>query len=119
MTPTILLFGADPMTAAMARSTLTRNGILTIIPDRKEYLRPLESFLPPFGAAKAPVFQGKLEEPLVVLCGFGSLDEVLPLLASVRLGRGTLKAVLTPHNRCWNAVMLLRELQKERRSMGG
>lgn len=108
------------MTAAMARSTLMRSGILTIVPDRKDYLRPLDSFLPPFGAVKAPAFQGKLEEPVVVLCGFDSgIDQVLPILATVRLGRGTLKAVLTPHNRRWNAVMLLRELQRERKAMKG
>ena len=64
------------------------------------------------GASSAPI--GKI----LVFCG---LDRELDtLLVSLRqAGIVCLKAVLTPNNRTWTPERLYRELERERRAMGG
>ena len=47
------------------------------------------------------------------------LDELLPVLRRAGAGPECLKAVLTPHNRSWNAVMLYGELLREHKEMQG
>lgn len=114
----IVLFGTDPMTAAMAKGTLESEGIEVVVPSRKDYLKPLGSFAGQNLNIPVPEYQGSFPEPVVLLCHLdGELDSVIAKLGTVRLGRGVLKAVLTAHNRHWNAVMLLQELQKERNAM--
>ena len=52
---------------------------------------------------------------MAVLCGLEEqMNDLLPALRGA--GVTCLKAVLTPHNRGWNGVMLYAELQKERRA---
>lgn len=54
---------------------------------------------------------------MVVLCGLdGQLDAVLAALNKAGAGPECLKAVLTPHNRNWNAVTLYTELLREKRA---
>ena len=64
------------------------------------------------GASSVPI--GKM----LVFCG---LDRELDaLLVSLRqAGIICLKAVLTPNNRTWTPERLYRELERERRAMGG
>ena len=60
---------------------------------------------------------GALGGRMIVLCGLEKqLDTLLPALSQAGAGPDCLKAVLTPHNRGWNGVMLYAELQKERRA---
>ena len=47
------------------------------------------------------------------------MDGLLPALRSAGAGPDCLKAVLTPHNRTWNAVTLYTELARERRAIQG
>ena len=57
---------------------------------------------------------------MLVLCGLEKqLDELLPVLRRAGAGPECLKAVLTPHNRSWNAVMLYGELLREHKEMQG
>ncbi len=114
----VVLFGTDPITEAMARGAFRDKGIEVIVPARKEYLKPLGSFAGEPWNLPAPDYQGPFPEPVVLLCHLErELDGVLARLGTIRLGKGVLKAVLTEHNRCWNAVMLLGELQKERNAI--
>lgn len=55
---------------------------------------------------------------LLVFCGMDTeLDGALSALRNV--GITGMKAVLTPSNRAWTPERLYRELERERRSMGG
>ena len=57
---------------------------------------------------------------MVVLCGLdGQLNAVLAALNKAGAGPECLKAVLTPHNRNWNAVTLYTELLREKRAIQG
>lgn len=55
---------------------------------------------------------------MLVFCGLdGELDGLLSVLRTA--GIVCLKAVLTPSNRTWTPSRLYRELERERRIMGG
>jgi hypothetical protein len=57
---------------------------------------------------------------MLVLCQLEKqLDTLLPVLRSAGAGPECLKAVLTPHNRNWNPVMLYGELLREHKEMQG
>ena len=67
-----------------------------------------------------PYAGGTLGGRMIVLCGMDDqLDALLPALAGAGVGPDCLKAVLTPHNRTWNAVTLYTELARERRAIQG
>ena len=71
-------------------------------------------------AAVLPYTGGPLGERMLVLCGLEDrLDALLPALAGAGAGPECLKAVLTAHNRSWNALRLHQELLRERQTMGG
>lgn len=56
----------------------------------------------------------------MVLCGLeGQVLALLPALARAGAGPDCLKAVLTPHNRGWNALRLYGELIRERQALQG
>ena len=57
---------------------------------------------------------------VVVLCGqAGPVPARLAALARAGAGPDCLKAVLTPHNRGWNALRLYGELIRERQALQG
>ena len=57
---------------------------------------------------------------MLVLCGLDDrLENLIPALNKAGAGPDCVKAVLTPHNRSWNAVTLFAELQRERRAFQG
>ena len=57
---------------------------------------------------------------MVVLCGLEDcIDALLLALRQAGIGLDCLKAVLTPHNRGWNAVKLYGELRREHQAMNG
>ena len=116
----ILLFGFDSLLSILA----------------------LEAAVGPFGAELVPVARGDYNKSLavlagedtqsaplqpyagfslggrmMVLCGLeDQLDALLPALNKAGAGPDCVKAVLTPHNRGWNAVTLFAELQRERQA---
>ena len=56
----------------------------------------------------------------MVLCELNDkIDEVLVALRNAGVGLDCLKAVLTQHNRSWDAIKLYRELQRENQAMRG
>lgn len=57
---------------------------------------------------------------MLVFCGLDShVPALLPALAQTGVGPECLKAVLTSHNRTWDALTLFAELQRERRAIEG
>ena len=56
----------------------------------------------------------------MVLCGMeDQMDTILPALRQAGVGPECLKAVLTPHNRNWDAVRLYGELMREHQAIMG
>ena len=55
---------------------------------------------------------------MIVICGMEpQLDTLLPALSNAGAGPDCLKAVLTRHNRSWNALTLYTELLRERQAL--
>jgi len=111
----ILLFGFDDPPSILAAAAAAKPFGAEVIPvPRSGYGQSLASL-----AEKGPVPGtpcAPLGERMLVLCGLEKeLDALLPALSAA--GVGCLKAVLTPRNRSWTAGRLLRELQRERRSL--
>ncbi len=88
---------------------------------------PPESFTLPIGtmagipakAVNVPVEHGSFEEPMLVMCNLNDsqFNQFLRMLRTPGLPRIPLKAVLTPHNVGWNALMLYEELSREHEAM--
>lgn len=118
----LLLFGFDSLLSVLAlESAVAAFGAEVIPVARTDYNRPmavLAGLDEPSGPVQ-PYAGGPLGGKMVVLCDLDrDLDELLPALSRAGAGPECLKAVLTPHNRGWNAVMLYTELLRERRSLG-
>lgn len=113
----ILLFGFETLPEIMAvAGAAQRFGAETVNVPRSGWGVTLEALARggsgTSAASHVPV--GKM----MVFCG---LDEELDgLLAALRqAGVGCLKAVLTLSNQTWTPARLYRELERERRAMGG
>ena len=88
---------------------------------------PPESFTLPVGAmagipAKAicvPVAHSGFDDPMLVMCHLddAQFNQFLRMLRGPGMPRIPLKAVLTPHNAGWNALMLYEELSREHEAM--
>ena len=88
---------------------------------------PQESFTLPIGAmagmpAKAvhvPVEHATFVDPMLVMCNLdeAQFNQFLRMLRTPGIPRIPLKAVLTPHNAGWNALMLYEELSREHEAM--
>ena len=88
---------------------------------------PPESFTLPVGAmagipAKAvhvPVEHAFFVEPMLLMCNLdeAQFNQFLRMLRTPGIPRIPLKAVLTPHNVGWNALMLYEELSREHEAM--
>ena len=117
--PTLLLFNFPPDRVQALREAAAALGVGTreVRPD--EHRKPLTALLAgparAFSAPAAPAFT----EEMLVMAGFDRdrmdrfLDRIRPLTP------GVLKAAATPYNLFWTGETLARELQEERRRLGG
>ena len=89
---------------------------------RQDYNKPLAVLagLDDDTGTLLPFNGGPLGGRMVVFCGLeDQMDALLPALRQAGLDTDCLKAVLTAHNRGWNAVQLYGELLREHRAMNG
>jgi hypothetical protein len=91
---------------------------------RKNYNKPLEELLDPWSdvydedAENEPYTGAPLGGRMLVFSELDQeLNEILAALRANGIGIECLKAVVTEHNREWDAVTLYNELQKERQAM--
>ena len=120
MSGKLLLFGFDSLLSVLAlEAAVGPLGVELVPVARKDYNKPL-AVMAGLDTAPGPMADyagGTLGGRMIVLCGLEKqLDTLLPALSQAGAGPDCLKAVLTPHNRAWNGVMLYAELQKERRA---
>ena len=122
MSRKLLLFGFEELPTILAAAAAAGPFGAEVVPvARQDYNKPLAVLagLDDDPGTVLPFNGGPLGGLMVVLCGLDrDLDELLPALSRAGAGPECLKAVLTPHNRGWNAVMLYTELLRERRSLG-
>lgn len=123
MSGKLLLFGFDTLPAVLAVESAAGPLGAEVVPvaktDYNKTLAVLAGLDGDSGAA-LPYVGGPLGEWMLVLCDLEDrLDALLPALAQAGAGPECLKAVLTPHNRGWNALRLHQELLRERQAMGG
>ena len=89
---------------------------------RQDYNKPLAVLagLDDDPGTLLPFTGGPLGGRMVVFCGLeDQMDALLPALRQAGIGPDCLKAVLTPHNRTWNAIKLHEELLREHQAMNG
>lgn len=123
MSGKILLFGFDSLLNVLALEKAVKPLGVELVPvARTDYNKPLAALagLDTMPGAVMPYAGGPLGGRMLVLCGLEKqLDGLLPVLHRAGAGPDCLKAVLTPSNRGWNAVMLHAELLREHREMQG
>ena len=123
MTAKILLFGFDSLLSVLALEAAAGPFGAELIPvARADYHKPIGVLAGE--DAVSGVIQPYAGMPLggrmLVLCGLDDrLETLIPALNKAGAGPDCVKAVLTPHNRSWNAVTLFAELQRERRAFQG
>lgn len=123
MSGKLLLFGFESLLQILALEASVGPFGAELVPvARTDYNKTL-AVLAGLDAAPGPVQPyagGTLGGRMIVLCGLdGQLDALLPALSKAGAGPDCLKAVLTPHNRGWNAVTLYAELLRERQAIQG
>ncbi len=121
MSGTILLFGFEDLPSIAAMGGVAERFGARVVPVlRTEYNKPLGVLagVTPAGTTYQPYAGGSLGGRMLVFCGLEEqLDALLPAVRKAGAGPECLKAVLTPHNRDWNAVALYAELLSEHRAM--
>ena len=119
----LLLFGFDTLPAILAVSAAAGPFGAEVVPVAKtDYNKPLSVLagLDTAPGPMAPYAGNALGGRMIVLCGLEDrLDALLPELAKAGAGPDCLKAVLTVHNRSWNALALFTELDREHRALRG
>ena len=119
----ILLFGFDSLLNVLALENAVKPLGVELVPvARTDYNKTLSALagVDTVPRAVMPYAGGPLGGRMLVMCGLENrLDELLPVLRQAGAGPECLKAVLTEHNRGWNAVMLYGELLREHREMQG
>lgn len=123
MSGKLLLFGFESLLQILALEAAVKPFGAELVPvARTDYNKTL-AVLAGLDAAPGPVQPyagGTLGGRMIVLCGLEEqLDALLPVLAKAGAGPDCLKAVLTAHNRSWNAVTLYAELLRERQAIQG
>lgn len=121
MRGTILLFGFEDLPSIAAMGGVAEQFGAKVVPVlRPEYnktLGVLAGISQP-KAALLPYAGGPLGGRMMVFCGLeDQLDDILPAVRKAGVGPECLKAVLTAHNRDWNAVALYAELMNEHRTL--
>ena len=123
MSRKLLLFGFEELPTILAAAAAAGPFGAEVVPvARQDYNKPLAVLagLDDDPGTVLPFNGGPLGGRMVVLCGLEDrLDALLPALAGAGAGPECLKAVLTAHNRSWNALRLHQELLRERQAMGG
>lgn len=123
MSGKILLFGFDSLLNVLAlEKAMEPFGVELVPVARMDYNKTLAALAGLDTAPRAvmPYAGGPLGGRMLVLCQLEKqLDMLLPVLRQAGAGSECLKAVLTPHNRNWNAVMLYSELLREHSEMQG
>ena len=123
MSGKILLFGFDSLLNVLALEKAMEPFDVELIPvARTDYNKTLAALagLDTVPRAVMPYAGSSLGGRMLVLCQLEKqLDELLPVLHQAGAGPECLKAILTPHNRSWNAVMLYSELMREQQEMKG
>ena len=123
MSGKLLLFGFEELPTILAAAAAAGPFGAEVVPvARQDYNKPLAVLagLDDDPGTVLPFNGGPLGGRMVVLCGLeDQVDRLLPALSQAGIGRDCLKAVLTAHNRGWNAVQLYGELLREHRAMNG
>ena len=123
MSGKLLLFGFEELPTILAVAAAAGPFGAEAVPvARRDYNKPLAVLagVDDDPGTVLPFAGGPLGGRMVVLCGLeDQMDQLLPALARAGVGRDCLKAVLTPHNRGWNAVKLYGELRREHQAMNG
>ena len=123
MSGKILLFGFDSLLNVLALEKAVQPFGVELLPvARQDYHKTLAALAGLDAAPRTmiPYAGGALGGRMLVLCQLEKqLDVLLPVLRSAGAGPECLKAVLTPHNRNWNPVMLYGELLREHKEMQG
>lgn len=117
----ILLFGFEDLPSILALEAAVGSLGAEVIPvARADYRQPLAVLAGLPAPAATPYAGGPLGGRMAVLCGLDDqIDAVLPALSAAGAGPDCLKAVLTKHNRNWDALTLFEELWRERRAIRG
>ena len=123
MSGKLLLFGFEELPAILAVEAAAGPFGAEVVPvARMDYNRPLAALagLDTDAGSTLPYVGGPLGGRMIVLCGLDrQIEALLPALAGAGAGPGCLKAVLTEHNRGWNAARLFGELLREHQARGG
>ena len=123
MSGKILLFGFDSLLNVLAlEKAMEPFGVELVPVGRTDYNQSLAALAGLDTASRSvmPYSGGPLGGRMLVLCGLEKqLETLLPALRQAGAGPECLKAVLTPHNRDWNAVTLYGELLREHNEMRG
>ena len=123
MSGKLLLFGFEELPTILAAAAAAGPFGAEVVPvARRDYNKPLSVLagLDDDPGTLLPYTGGPLGGRMAVLCGLEEqVDGLLPALSQAGIDRECLKAVLTPHNRGWNALKLYDELRREHQAMGG
>lgn len=123
MSGRVLLFGFDELPSILAvGAALEPFGVEVVPVARGDYRKPLavlaglDDGVGPVG----PYLGGPPGGRMAVFCGLDAqVPALLPVMAQAGAGPECLKAVLTPHNRKWDAVTLFAQLRRERQALEG
>lgn len=123
MSGKLLLFGFEELPTILAAAAAAGPVGAEVVPvARRDYNKPLAVLagLDDDPGTVLPFTGGPLGGRMVVFCGLeDQMDALLPALRQAGIGPDCLKAVLTPHNRAWNAMTLHQELLREHQAMNG
>jgi len=127
MSGKLLMFECNSLMLAIAVDRAMAELDVEVVPvSRKNYNKPLEDLADAWSevydenAELEDYTGGALGGQMMVLCELNDkIDEVLVALRNAGVGLDCLKAVLTQHNRSWDAIKLYRELQRENQAMRG
>ena len=123
MSGKLLLFGFEELPTILAAVAAAGPFGAEVVPvARQDYNKPLAVLagLDDDPGTLLPFTGGPLGGRMVVFCGLeDQMDALLPALRQAGIGPDCLKAVLTPHNRTWNAIKLHQELLREHQAMNG
>ena len=123
MSGKLLLFGFEELPTILAAAAAAGPFGAEVVPvARQDYNKPLAVLagLDDDPGTVLPFTGGPLGGRMVVFCGLeDQMDALLPALRQAGIGPDCLKAVLTPHNRAWNAMTLHQELLREHQAMNG